>query len=458
VSEPGERATGLAEGDEVEIDVTSFAHGGAGVARHRGQVLFVRHALPGERVRARVGEVGPRGRFVRADAVDVVVPSPDRVPPPCPFAGPGRCGGCDLQHVSLPRQRALKADVVREQLSRLAGLDVDVRVEPVPGDDEGLGWRTRVRFAVDPTGRAGLRRHRSHDVVPVDRCRISVPGVDALGVTARRWTGAEHVDAVVPSVGEPVTVVVPGGEAPDVTERVEARWRAPDGSERMMRRDFVVSAAGFWQVHPGAAATFVSAVMEALAPRPGERAVDLYGGVGLFAAALAQEVGPSGQVVLVEADADAAARADAGLDRHGNVAVVRARVDAALGVSRHSRRGPRRDRRRGGPRSALVPDRADLVVLDPPRTGAGPEVCRAVAALRPRAVAYVACDPAALARDTAALLAAGYRLERLRAFDAFPMTHHVECVATLVRDPDRSSAPSGEPRGRSGKVPERPPG
>jgi tRNA/tmRNA/rRNA uracil-C5-methylase (TrmA/RlmC/RlmD family) len=423
---------GLAVDDEVEVEVTGFAHGGHAVARHAGQVLFVRHALPGERVRARVTEVGSGARFVRADAVAVRTPSPDRVQPPCPWAGPGRCGGCDLQHVALPRQRALKADVVREQLSRLAGLDVDVEVEPLPGDSAGLGWRTRVEFAVDGSGRAGLRRHRSHEVVPVDRCRIAAVGVDALDVPGRTWPGADAVDAVAPSCGDPVAVAVPADPVPDVTERVEARWRTPTGEEREFRHDFTVSARGFWQVHPGAAGAFVAAVMEGAVVRPGERAVDLYAGSGLFAAALAEAVGPAGQVLLVEADPDAGRRAREDLAASGNVAVLTARVDDAFGVARPGRRGRPRRRGRGPARSPLLPDRADVVVLDPPRTGAGPGVCRSVAALRPRVVAYVACDPAALARDTAAFAEAGYRLARLRAFDAFPMTHHVECVAHLV--------------------------
>ena len=433
---PGEHAgrPGLALGDEVEVAVSGFAHGGSGVARHEGQVLFVRHALPGERVRARVGDVGSGGRFVRADAVDVLSASPDRVEPPCPWAGPGRCGGCDLQHVALPRQRVLKAGVVQEQLSRLAGLDLEVEVEPVPGDEGGLDWRTRVEFAVDVTGRAGLRRHRSHDVVPVDHCRIAAPGVDRLGVTARSWPGAEAVDAVAPSVGDPVAVTVPADDVPEVTERVEASWRTPEGEERGFRRDFTVSARAFWQVHPGAASTFLAAVMEGLDVRPGERAIDLYGGSGLFAAALSEAVGPGGQVLLVEADPEASGRARDDLTGAGNVAVLSARVDDAFGVERSGRRGRPRRRGRGAARSPLLPERTDVVVLDPPRTGAGPGVCRAVAAMRPRAVAYVACDPAALGRDTRVLLDAGYRLGQLRAFDAFPMTHHVECVAHFVRE------------------------
>ena len=421
-------ASSLAVGDEVEVDVTTIAHGGHCIARHEGQVLFVRHALPGERVLARVTETGAGERFVRADAVAVLSASPDRVTPPCPWSGPGRCGGCDLQHVSLPRQRQLKADVVREQFARLARLDVDVTVEPVPGDDGGLDWRTRVEFAVGDDGRAGLRRHRSHEIVAVDHCRIAAPGVDRLRVTGRTWPGTDAVDAVAPSVGDAVAVVVPGGEAPLVRERVVVGA----GGER----EFTLSARGFWQVHPGAAQTFVDAVLEAAAPRAGERALDLYAGVGLFAAALARAVGPSGQVIAIESDAAACAHARDNLADLPQVAVLAARVDDAFGVPRPSRRGSssqRGSRPRKPSRSTLVPASADVVVLDPPRTGAGKGVCAEIAAMAPRAVVYVACDPAALARDTAYFADLGYRLDTLRAFDAFPMTHHVECVALLTK-------------------------
>ena len=435
---------GLSVGDEVTVDVTAIAHGGHCIARHEGQVLFVRHAIPGEQVRARVTESGPGERFLRADAVGVLSASPDRVEPPCPWAGPGLCGGCDLQHVALPRQRALKAEVVREQMSRLARLGVDVEVEAVAGDAEGLGWRTRVEYAVDDEGRAGLRRHRSHDVVPIDWCRIASQEVTSLDVPGRRWSGAELVDAVAPSRGEPLAVPVPEVAPPVVHERVTARWQGADGLERTLDRDFEVSARGFWQVHRGAAAAFVAAVMEAAAPRPRERAVDLYSGVGLFAAALAEEVGGSGQVIAVESDAQATEHARANLASYGNVAVVAARVDDAFGVARPARRGSPRQRAtrpRKPTRSVLLPASADVVVLDPPRTGAGRGVSAEIAALGPRVIVYVACDPAALARDTAYLAGSGYRLDGLRAFDAFPMTHHVECVARFV--PSLAAGPDG---------------
>jgi tRNA/tmRNA/rRNA uracil-C5-methylase (TrmA/RlmC/RlmD family) len=420
------------------VEVGPVAHGGHCVARHEGRVVFVRHALPGERVRLRITEGAEHDRFWRADAVEVLEPSPDRVSPPCPFAGPGLCGGCDWQHASVAAQRRLKADVVREQLQRLAGLDVSVDVEPVDGPgvdvEAGLGWRTRVQFAADSHGRLGFRRHRSHEVQVVTDCLIAAPAVRELDLPARPWPGASGVEAIAPAAGDDRLVVLtptdarrrPGTPAtpPGVSlavavsrgvERVRGRtWVAeqvdlPGGS-----RTFRVTGSGFWQVHPGAAAALVGAVLDALAPAPGERAVDLYAGAGLFAAALAQAVGAAGDVVAVEGDPRAAADARRNLHDLPQVRVLQGPVD----------------RRLGGLSGAA--GSVDVVVLDPPRVGARRQVVEAVAALRPRAVAYVACDPAALARDVAYFAASGYRLAGLRAFDLFPQTAHVECVAQLV--------------------------
>jgi tRNA/tmRNA/rRNA uracil-C5-methylase (TrmA/RlmC/RlmD family) len=334
------------------------------------------------------------------------------VTPPCPYAHPGGCGGCDWQHTPPAHSRELKAAVVAEQLRRLAGIEREVTVEPVSGDEDGLRWRTRVEFAVDAHGRAGLRPHRSHEVIPVEDCLIATRGVVDSGVLAGEWDGCSAVDTVAPG-GRPPTVTVPvprarserrGMPVPSVREQVTTRtWSG----------ELEVGARGFWQVHVGAAATFVEHVLAELSPREGERALDLYCGVGLFAAALADGVGPTGSVRAVEADRDAVHHARSNLADRSWARVRRSRVDRA--VSELTRRGRR----------------TDLVVLDPPRTGAGRAVVRDVAALRPRLVAYVACDPAALARDLAHAREAGLGIRSLRAFDAFPMTHHVECIAVL---------------------------
>jgi tRNA/tmRNA/rRNA uracil-C5-methylase (TrmA/RlmC/RlmD family) len=392
-------------GERYTVEVGPVAHGGHFVARHEGRVIFVRHTLPGERVVAEVTEGDEGSKFLRADAVELLTVSPDRVCAPCPFSGPGRCGGCDFQHVAVPAQRALKAAVVREQLQRLAKLDVDVLVEDVPGDRAALDWRTRVQFAVGADGRPGLRRHRSGEIEYVDRCLIAHP--DLPPVLDRTWPGRETVEAIVSSTRERLRVDTgPHGVILDGPATLH---------EEVSGRVFDVSGSGFWQVHPGAPVVLTSAVLEGLDPRPGERALDLYAGVGLFSAFLAERVGPTGSVVAVESDSVAAADAGRNLAGLGQVEVVAARVEHAL---RHGAAG----------------QRCDLVVLDPPRVGARREVVGAIAALRPRAVGYVACDPGALARDVAIFAEHGYRLESLRAFDIFPMTHHVECVALLVAE------------------------
>src|ERR671926_1725471 len=190
-------------GREFEVTVGAVAHGGHCVARHEGRVVFVRHALPGERVVVRVTEDRHPG-YCRADAVRVLEASPERVERPCPYSGPGRCGGCDWQHVAPAEQHRLKAAVVREQLTRLARLDDgdpvvrDLVVEELPGGP--LRWRSRARFAVDRSGSPGLRRHRSHDVVVLDDCPITAEPA-AAAVLGRRWPGAGAVDVAVDAAG-----------------------------------------------------------------------------------------------------------------------------------------------------------------------------------------------------------------------------------------------------------------
>jgi tRNA/tmRNA/rRNA uracil-C5-methylase (TrmA/RlmC/RlmD family) len=404
-------------GSLVELDIETIAHGGHFVGRHEGRVVFVRHTLPGERVLARVTEGGESSSYLRADAIEILRSAPGRVQPRCPVTGPGGCGGCDFQHVDLATQRELLAEVVEEQLRRLAGIEYAVEVEAVD-DGDGLGWRTRVDFSVDPFHRLGLRRHRSHDIVAVDPCPIAHPAL--ADFTGQPWD-AERVEAVVSSRGERLAVVdAPGPRLPrlDLIGVVDGRGRRIGGRtyvhEDLREREFRVTGGGFWQVHPAAAGVLVDAVLDLAAVEPGERVADLYAGVGLFSAFLAQATGPRGVVYGVESNQRAARDARRNLHDLPQVRLVHAPVESAL--------------RRG-----LVDGPCDLVVLDPPRTGARSRIVQAITGLAPSRVVYVACDPAALARDIATFSAAGYDLTRLRAFDLFPMTHHVECVALLVR-------------------------
>ncbi|CAL9559073.1 class I SAM-dependent RNA methyltransferase [Streptomyces sp. enrichment culture] len=425
-------------GAEYEVEVGPVAHGGHCIARtEEGRVLFVRHALPGERVVARVTEGDETSRFLRADAVTVLDASKDRIPAPCPYAGPGRCGGCDWQHAKPGAQRRLKGEVIAEQLRRLAGLTPeeagwDGTVVPAEGDKLPAGevpqWRTRVQYAVDASGRAGLRRHRSHEVEPIDHCMIAAEGVSELGVEKREWPGMASVEAIAATGSQDRQVVLtprPGARLPLVeldkpvsvlrveekdggVHRVHGR---PFVRERADDRTYRVGNGGFWQVHPKAADTLVRAVMQGLLPRKGDTALDLYCGVGLFAGALADRVGDKGAVLGIESGKRAVEDARHNLQGFDRVRIEQGKVDQVL------------------PRTGITD--VDLIVLDPPRAGAGEQVVRHLAALGARRIAYVACDPAALARDLAYFHEAGYKPRTLRAFDLFPMTHHVECVAIL---------------------------
>ncbi len=405
----------------MELVTGAIAAGGGCVSRAAdGRVVFVRHALPGERVVAEV--TSETSSFLRADAVEVLERSRDRVDPPCPRAGPGRCGGCDWQHVALPAQRALKQSLVAEQLRRVARIDKEVEIEEVAGSPDGLAWRTRVRFAVDRTGVVGLHRHRSHDIEPVEHCPLATDAVNGVGVGASRWRGAHHVEVTAsPDGGSPVVAVETGRRALAHSPGVRAglvvngrtRRRPADVQFRVGGERFRVSAGVFWQVHPGAASVLTTCVLEGLAPRPGERVADLYAGAGLFTVPLARAVGPGGSVVAVERSGQACADAVRNAADLHQVEIVRSDIDAGLVADGL-----------GTP---------DLVVLDPAREGAGRAVMGALVALRPapRRVAYVSCDPAPFARDLRVALDAGWTMESIRGFDLFPMTEHVELVAML---------------------------
>ena len=388
--------------DIVELVLERPAHGGYSVGRVDGQVVFVRLGIPGERVRARITALGSGGRFAYGEVDHVLEPSPDRVVPRCLHAVPGGCGGCDWQQATIARQRSMKAEIVREQLIRVGGFDpadpllVDLRVEPCGDDPEGFGYRTRMDFVGDERGRLGLRRARSHDVIPLTACPLAVSEINACEAFHQPWGNGATIRVARTAQG----VVVNPEEAAPITV-----------SETVGDTRFDVVADGFWQVHRNAPVTFADIVRTMLEPRAGEFLVDAYGGVGLFAGMLGPILGPGGRTLLVEGDRTAARLAKRNLRTLQHVEVVSERVDRWLQTTR-----------------VLS---VDLVVLDPPRSGAGPKVMSGLLSMSPRRMVYVACDPASLARDLAAARKAGYRLTSLRAVDAFPQTAHVETFALL---------------------------
>lgn len=402
----------------LDLDITGIAHGGTFIARHEGRVVFVSDAIPGERVRARLTEdsTGESKSFWRAETVEVLEASPHRRPHIWAEADVSRSpedrpGGADLGHIDLAQQRVLKRQVLTEALDRFAGPGLEApEIEAVDSTD-GTGWRTRVTLHVDDEGRVGPYAARSHRVIPVSSHPLARP---AVARAALRLAGGEagSVDLVEPGDGE--VRIIRRDRLDERPARGQHRRPAPEVVyEQVGDRRFQVDAGGFWQVHPRAASVLDGAVYGILDGHvdPEKTHFDLYGGVGLFAASLADLGGTD--IVTVESSRRATLHAQQNLASLG-VNAVTARVDRYLtGVP-------------GG-------TRAGAVVLDPPRAGAGRAVVDALDTLAPEAIAYVACDPVALARDLGTFREHGWSVGTLRGFDLFPHSHHFEVVALLTR-------------------------
>ncbi|MFJ2544420.1 class I SAM-dependent RNA methyltransferase [Microbacterium sp. NPDC087589] len=402
----------------LDLDITGIAHGGTFIARHEGRVVFVSDAIPGERVRARLSEdsTGESKSFWRAETVEVLEASPHRRPHIWAEAdvsrAPGdRPGGADLGHIDLAQQRVLKRQVLTEALDRFAGPGLEApEIEAVDSTD-GTGWRTRVTLHVDDEGRVGPYAARSHRVIPVSSHPLARP---AVAQAALRLAGGEagSVDLVEP--GDGTVRVIRRDRLDERPARGQHRRPAPEVVyEQVGDRRFQVDAGGFWQVHPRAASVLDGAVYGILDGHvdPEKTHFDLYGGVGLFAASLADLGGTD--IVTVESSRRATQHAQQNLSPLA-VNAVTARVDRYL---------------------AGIPagTRAGAVVLDPPRAGAGRAVVDALDSLAPEAIAYVACDPVALARDLGTFREHGWKVGTLRGFDLFPHSHHFEVVALLTR-------------------------
>lgn len=391
---------------ELVLTTGPAANGGSCVARHDGRVVFVRYALPGEQVRVRI--TAQRGSYWNADAIEVLQAAPDRIESLCPIAGVDGSGCCDLAFAQPAAARRLKGDVVANQLSRLGDHQWEGSAEPVGGDGRAgaLGWRTRVRLAVGADGHAGFHRYHSTDLVTDLRCG-QLPDGMLDGLDARRWRSGDQVHVVLDDDGnrhlvstnkDSRGVTVVDGDRECVQRVGDRIWRLP--------------VTGFWQSHRDAPAAYSALVAQWAAGHQGGQAWDLYGGAGLFAATLADAVGDRGLVLTVDTSRPAAETARSALADLGQVHVVSESVRRFL---------------------ATRNDGADLAVLDPPRAGAGREVIDLLAGTGVARVIHIGCEAASFARDVGLYQRHGYRVEELRVFDAFPLTHHVECFALLSR-------------------------
>jgi tRNA/tmRNA/rRNA uracil-C5-methylase (TrmA/RlmC/RlmD family) len=395
---------------ELTLTTGPPANGGSCVARHEGRVVFVRYALPDETVKVRV--VGDHGSYWHADVVEVIEPSPARIDSLCPIAGVDGAGCCDLAFAEPDAVRRLKGAVVANQLSRLGGYqwrDEDsAAAEPV-GDTGATGWRTRVRLDTSSEGRAGFHRYHSSDLVTELNC-AQLPAGMLDGLNDREWPPGAQLHVAIDDDGDRHIVQSgPRTGRKTSTQVVEGRYEAV---QRVGERIWGVPVTAFWQAHRDAAQAYSELVADWAQLDRGMTAWDLYGGAGVFAAVLAEAVGETGHVVTVDTSRGASRSARAALSDLGWVAVVTDSVRRAL---------------------AGQSQRADVAVLDPPRSGAGREVIDLLAAAEVPRVIHIGCEAASFARDVGLYLGHGYAVEELRVFDSFPLTHHVECVAVLAR-------------------------
>lgn len=395
--------------DEVlTLTTTAAANGGSCVARHEGRVVFVRYALPGETVRARL--VSAKGSYWNAEVIEVLEPSPDRIGSMCPIAGADGAGCCDLAFVEPSAVRRIKGAVVANQLARLGDYhwveEFEATAEPV-GDGGATGWRTRVRLDTAADGRAGFHRYHSAELVHrLDCAQLPTGMLD--GVAEVQWPADAQLHVVLDDDGKRHTVVAGRGRKTVVTEGDY------ETVQRVAGRTWRVPATAFWQAHRDAPALYSELVTRWARLQPGMSAWDLYGGAGVFAAALAEAVGSGGSVLTVDTSRGASRSARGALADLDNVTVVTDSVRRALARQR---------------------TRADVAVLDPPRTGAGRDVIDLLAAAEVPRIIHIGCEAASFARDVGLYRGCGYEVEQLTVYDSFPLTHHVECVAVLQRRP-----------------------
>lgn len=417
----------LTVGEEVELQITGIAHGGISVARHEGRVVFVSDAIPGETVMARITDAKKK-KFARGTVTRVVEPSADRVDHVWAEAAvlrdpDERVGGAEFGHINLDRQRSLKQEVLQDSMLRFGKIEATAPVVAAPGDDErnGLGWRTRVRLHVDEeTGLVGPYAERSRRVIAVESLPLANEQVNFSAPLGEFLPGVAAIDVIAPSGDDTRTLFLDAVSG----ERVGANDRV---MELVGDRGFVVRAGGFWQVHREAPVTLFEAVRDTiigLGDRfdPAAANLDLYGGVGILSAAMIEAGGPRVKVTSVESDSGATDDASENLSDFVGAMAVTGRVDWYL-----------RDIIKNATAVSRERLRHSTVVLDPPRSGAGNFVTKALITIEAKNLVYVACDPVALARDTQTLIAAGYELTSLRAFDLFPHTHHFESIALFQR-------------------------
>ena len=387
------------------LKIVNIAHGGWGVARPEGKVFFVAGAIPGDVVNAEVFQ--SKKNFAKADAVELIDASPSRRKHIWPAADidrhpKGRPGGADYGHITPAAQLRYKSQILAESMQKFAGITIDEDLVKPIGDHD-TGWRTRVDLHVGETGIPGPYAERTKNIIKVDTLPLATLAINETEIHKQAFFGAERI-RVIDNRGE-IRLVIDKQKPSTIIETAGGY-------------EFQLADSGFWQVHKNAAETLFKAVSELIDdslfdPRANNH--DLYGGVGLLAAAVANK-DPETKIISVESDSKAVDYASNNLSFAPHARSVEDRVDKYLKQTLDN----------GGKLTGAT------VVMDPPRVGAGRDTMQNLTAMRPSQIIYVACDPVALARDVEYAAQAGYQLAEIKGFDLFPNTHHFEAVARLT--------------------------
>ena len=384
-------------GDILTLDIGIIAHGGHFIARHNNQVIFVRHAISGEKANIKITFVN--SKFAFGDAIEILQSSKDRVQSPCKYSKPEGCGGCDFQHISIEYQRSLKKIIIQDQFKRIAKIDISpdvISAEP----SSGLHWRSRLDLAISNNGKAGLYSYKSNEVIEIDECLIAVDKINKSEVFNKHWDKLDRLSVAASSENE-LNINRLGKT---LSGSVELKEKVDDYT-------YMISPKSFWQSHKNAPILLLHQVIKFANIKLGDKVCDLYGGAGLFTAPVSDLTGENGEIHLIERDNDCIKDAKKNFENKKNIIIHHGKVEQKLGKIKD----------------------IDVIILDPPRNGAGKQVIHQIIDKRPKSIVYVSCDPTSLARDTNILLENGYFLNHLVGLDLFPMTHHIECVASFIQ-------------------------
>ena len=387
----------LAIGEILTLDIGNIANGGHFVARHDNQIIFVRHAISGETAKVKVTAIN--SRFAFGDAVEILKPSKDRVPPPCQYAHPEGCGGCDFQHINYDVQSDLKKEVLKDQFKRITKIDISPEIITANPSD-GLHWRSRLNLAISENKKVGLRAHKSNSIIEIDECLIALKEINKSDIFSTNWDSEENLKISCSNTNQI-----------NISQFNKSIIGPEKLTENVDNNEYTISPKSFWQSHINAPGLLLQQVMKEANIQQDEIVCDLYGGVGLFTLPISKLIGKNGQVHLIEMNNTCIKDANIMFEHIDNIYIHHGTVEQKLGSVK----------------------KIDTIILDPPRNGISKQVINQMIEKKPHTIVYVSCNPSTLARDTKILLNNKYELTNVVGLDLFPMTHHVECVTSFKK-------------------------